>query len=148
MLKHAHIDSLSLIIRRLCIPSLYMKFKSMLCCGSEEGVKSLHPALFSHALFISRVVTQWAHSSAHTSPRLSAVIGWLLLLLLLVVEGALHKRCSLSLRSTLLEDRDRGGWCPPLCVYSDKTTPVEALYRPGTRSTLRVFPSSTNKCSA
>jgi len=24
---------------------------------SEEGVKSLRPALFSHALFISRVVT-------------------------------------------------------------------------------------------
>lgn len=126
-----------------------MKLKSLLCCGSEEGVKSLHLSLFSHALFISRVVTQRAHSSAHTSPRLSVVIGSFLLLLLLVAAvGALHKRCSLSLRSTLLEDRDGGGWCPPLCVYSDKTTEVEALYRPGTRSTLRFFPSSTNKCSA
>lgn len=86
--------------------------KCLQCCGSEERVKSHHPALFSHALFISRVVTQWAHSSAHTSPRVSVVIGSLLLLLLLLAAGAtgaLHKRCSLSLRSTLLETATEEG---------------------------------------
>ncbi len=75
----------------------------------------------------------------HTSPRVRVVIGSSLLLL---AAEALHKRCPLSLRSTLLEDSDGGGWSPPLCAFFDKTSQVTALYRPGTRSnvTLRVFP--------
>lgn len=84
----------------------------------------------------------------HTSPRVSVVIGSLLLLLLLLAAEALHKRYPLSLRSTLLENSDGGGWNPPLCAISDKTSKVTALYRPGTHSTLRIFPASTNKCSA